>query len=62
MLHVPGRGGRREKMVNKYAAIGYIRLNASMIKQKKNKTVNALNMMVNAANFKQDLVPHLTRI
>jgi len=32
-----GRDGRREKMVNKYAAIVYIRLNASMNKQKKTK-------------------------
>jgi len=29
--------GRREKMINKYAAIVYMRLNASMIKQKKKK-------------------------
>jgi len=35
VLHLPGRDGRREKMVNKYTAIVYIRLNASMIKQKK---------------------------
>jgi len=35
VLHVPGQDGRREKMVNKYAAIVYIRLNASMIKPKK---------------------------
>ena len=32
--HVPGRDGRREKMVNKYATIVNVRLNASMIKQK----------------------------
>ena len=32
------RAGRQtEKMVNKYAAIVYIRLNASMIKPKKNR-------------------------
>jgi len=35
VLHVPGRDGRRGKMVNKCAAIVYIRLTASMIKQKK---------------------------
>jgi len=35
VLHVPGRDDRQEKMINKYAAIVYIRLNASMIKQKK---------------------------
>jgi len=34
---LPGRDGRREKIVNKYAAIVYIRLNASMNKQKKIK-------------------------
>ena len=33
VLHVPGRGGRRGEMVNKYAAIVYIRLHASMNKQ-----------------------------
>ena len=33
----PGRDGRREKMVNKYGAIVYIRLNASMINPKKKK-------------------------
>ena len=37
VLHVPGRDGRREKMVNKYGAIVYIRLNASMINPKKKK-------------------------
>jgi len=36
VFHVPGRDGRREKMVNKHAAIVYVRLNASMVKQKKN--------------------------
>ena len=35
MLHVPGRDARWGKMVNKYAAIVYIRLKASMNKQKK---------------------------
>ena len=38
--HVPGRDGRREKMVNEYAAIVYMRLNASMIKQKKKRDDN----------------------
>jgi len=42
LLHVPGRDGRREKMVNKYAAIVYIRLNASMNKQKKKDYGGAL--------------------
>jgi len=35
VLHVPGRDGRWEKMVNKYAAIVYIGLNAGMIERKK---------------------------
>ena len=35
VLHIPGRDGRREKLVDEHAAIVYIRLNASMIEQKK---------------------------
>ena len=46
-----GQDSRREKMDNRYAAIVYIRLNASMTKQKPNPThcIYAKTLIVHAA-------------